>query len=57
MSCNTCGKPPTVVFNDDTLACDDCKDARFEDDRRVGIENDLWWPLKTNPAEIATITA
>jgi hypothetical protein len=49
-TCYYCENRATVVFNDDKLACADCKDERLDDDSRLETENDLWWPLKTTVA-------
>jgi hypothetical protein len=53
MLCHTCPQPATVIFNDDTLACDDCKEARFDDKFHLETEDDLWWPLR----QVGTIAA
>jgi len=53
LTCYYCEDEATVIFNDDKLACDPCKEARFEDNSHFETEDDLWWPLPVQPKAIA----
>jgi hypothetical protein len=53
MTCSTCESRATIVFNDGKLACDACKEARFEDRARAESENDLWWALANQNPNVA----
>jgi hypothetical protein len=45
--CKYCPFIATWIFNDNMLACDDCREARLGDPHRIETENDLSWQLST----------
>jgi hypothetical protein len=53
LTCYYCEDEATVIFNDDKIACESCKEERLDDRYELDCENNLWWPLPARPVALA----